>query len=124
MGSTPPLRVELARKSDCPALADIYCHTILPTQPPDPSKTVDQVRLNWVDNLQGLVECSAGLYPHDALVKASRPSGQQAIRDTTIGFALWWLKRKKGRGADKDDLVGIQRESTLRSSYEPPIEAG
>lgn len=110
MVSDRPVRVELARKSDCTTLAQIYCRTILPTQPQDHSKTLAESEANWADNFQGLVECSAGLHPHEALVKAVRPAKVPDGKDPVVGFALWWLKRRKGKGEDSNKLVGLQRE--------------
>ncbi len=105
----PPVRVERAYKSDCSALAKIYCTSVVPTQPPDPHKILAQIERDWRENFQGLVECSAGRFPHDALLKAVRPAADGSAEEV-VGFALWWLKRRKGRGDDKDDLIGIQRE--------------
>ena len=109
MASLRPLRIERAFKSDCPALAKIYSNTIVPTQPTDSSKPSEQVEDDWCDYFKGLVECSAGAYPHDALMKAVRPTTEDSA-EVVVGFALWWLRRRKGRGPNRDELVGVQRE--------------
>ena len=110
MTPAPPVLVELASKGDCPALAALYCRTILPAQPMYVGHDPAEVERDWLSNFRGFVECSHGLHPHDALLRAVRPAAEGGGRGEVVGFALWWLKRRKGRGEGANDLVGVHRK--------------